>query len=102
MQPGGGGQRFLRVRRDQQCLDLQEGRSMIDQMLQTELVESVRAVARIPSDVAIASDSRLVEDLGIDSLDLVSIVINAQERYGIAIDEDEVARLRSIADLVTY
>ncbi len=75
---------------------------MNDQSLQAELIDSVRAIARIPSDIAIASDSRLVEDLGIDSLDLVSIVLNTQERYGIAIDEDEVARMHSVADLVTY
>jgi acyl carrier protein len=75
---------------------------MIDKNLQAELSESVRAIARIPSDVAIGSDSRLVEDLGIDSLDLVSIVLSAQETYGVAIDEDDVASLRTIADLVLY
>jgi acyl carrier protein len=75
---------------------------MIDKILHAELSESVRSIARIPSDVAIASDSRLVEDLGIDSLDLVSIVLSAQETYGVAIDEDDVASLRTIADLVLY
>jgi acyl carrier protein len=75
---------------------------MIDKNLQAELSESVRSIARIPSDVVIASDSRLVEDLGIDSLDLVSIVLSAQETYGVAIDEDDVASLRTIADLVLY
>ena len=75
---------------------------MTDAILHAELVDSVRSVARIPAEVTIAPESRLVEDLGIDSLDLVSIVLNAQERYGIAIDEDEVAQLRSIADLVNY
>ena len=75
---------------------------MINPILQTELADCVRTVARIPSDVVIAPSSRLVEDLGIDSLDLVSIVLTAQELYGVAIDEDEVAELRTMADLVTY
>jgi len=75
---------------------------MIDPILLTELADSVRTIARIPSDVLISSESRLVEDLGIDSLDLVSIVLTAQENYGVAIDEDEVATLRTMADLVVY
>jgi len=75
---------------------------MIDPILLTELADSVRTIARISSDVLISSESRLVEDLGIDSLDLVSIVLTAQENYGVAIDEDEVATLRTMADLVVY
>ena len=75
---------------------------MTDTTLPSRIAESVRTIARIPADVAIESDSRLVEDLGIDSLDLVSIVLAAQEDYGVAIDEDDVANLRTIGDLVGY
>jgi acyl carrier protein len=75
---------------------------MIDPTLQTELCDSVRSIARISADIPIRADSRLVEDLGIDSLDLVSIVLSAQEHYGVPIDEDEVANFRTMADLVLY
>ena len=75
---------------------------MIDPNLTDELSDTVRTIARIPADVPISADSRLVEDLGIDSLDLVSIVLTAQENYGVPIDEDEVAGLRTMADLVLY
>jgi acyl carrier protein len=75
---------------------------MIDPTLQSEISDSVRSIARIPTDVPIRGESRLVEDLGIDSLDLVSIVLSAHEDYGVPIDEDEVANLRTIADLVLY
>jgi acyl carrier protein len=75
---------------------------MIDPTLQAELSDSVRSIARISSDIPIRGDSRLVEDLGIDSLDLVSIVLSAQENYGVPIDEDEVANFRTMADLVLY
>ena len=75
---------------------------MIDKSLYAELCDSVRAIARIPSELEIDPSSRLVEDLGIDSLDLVSIVLAAQERYGVAIDEDEVSGLRTMDDLVTF
>jgi acyl carrier protein len=75
---------------------------MIDPILHSELADTVRSIARIPSGVEIAPESRLVEDLGIDSLDLVSIVLTAQELYGVAIDEDEVSGLRTMSDLVVY
>jgi acyl carrier protein len=75
---------------------------MIDTCLESQITETVRTIGRIPAGVEIATNSRLVEDLGIDSLDLVSIVLSAQEQFGVAIDEDEVASLRTIADLVTY
>jgi acyl carrier protein len=75
---------------------------MIDPTLIAELSDSVRTIARIAPDVPISADTRLVEDLGIDSLDLVSIVLTAQENYGVPIDEDEVAGLRTMADLVLY
>jgi len=75
---------------------------MLDTILQSEMSDSVRTIARIPQHVAISADSRLVEDLGIDSLDLVSIVLTAQETYGVAIDEDDVAELRTMADLILY
>jgi acyl carrier protein len=75
---------------------------MTDAALQAQLSESVRTIARIPASIGITAESRLVEDLGIDSLDLVSIVLSAQETYGVAIDEDDVADLRTIADLVHY
>ena len=75
---------------------------MLDPILQSELADTVRSIARIPAGVPISPESRLVEDLGIDSLDLVSIVLTAQELYGVAIDEDEVAELRTMADLTVY
>lgn len=75
---------------------------MIDPTLLASVSDSVRTIARIPSEVVIEPDSRLVEDLGVDSLDLVSIVLSTQERFGVAVDEDDVATLRTVSDLVSY
>lgn len=75
---------------------------MTDPTLHAALAETVRTIARLPADVVIEPGSRLVEDLGIDSLDLVSIVLSAQESYGVVIDEDDVATLRTVSDLATH
>jgi len=47
----------------------------------------------------VAPGDRLVEDLGAESMDLVNLVAAAEERYGIEVAEEEIADLRTVADL---
>jgi len=47
----------------------------------------------------VAPEARLVEDLGAESLDLVNVIARIEERYGIVIDETELAELRTVSDL---
>ena len=75
---------------------------MTDSTLLADIAESVRFVARIPADVAVTGDSLLVEDLAIDSLDLVSIFLKIQDHYDVAINDDDVPSLRRVADLAHY
>ena len=64
--------------------------------------EIVRRTAKIPPSVMIHPDSRLVEDLAIDSLDLIHLILQLQDHFEIAIDEDAVANLCHVADLAAY
>ena len=49
---------------------------------------------------AIGPDARLREDLGLDSLDAVELAIAAERAFGVDIEEEQVARLRTVADIV--
>ena len=51
---------------------------------------------------SITADSRLVEDLAIDSLDLVSVLLKIQDHFDIAIDDEDVPNLRLVSDLARY
>jgi acyl carrier protein len=62
----------------------------------------VREAAKVPPSIPISSSSRLVEDLAIDSLDLVNLVFELQEHFGVVIDEEAVPHLCRIADLAAY
>jgi len=62
----------------------------------------VRRAARIPARIPIRAESRLVEDLAIDSLDLVSVILQFQDHFGVAIEEDAVPNLCRVADLASY
>ena len=75
---------------------------MTDPLLLSDVAEAVRFVARIPPDVSIGPDSLLVEDLAIDSLDLVGIFLKIQDDFDVAVNDDEVPGLRRVADLAHY
>jgi acyl carrier protein len=45
-------------------------------------------------------EARLVEDLGLDSLDAVELAISVERKFDIDVPEDELARLKTVADMV--
>ena len=47
-------------------------------------------------------ESRLVEDLGADSLDVVELIMAFEDEFGIALPDEDVAKLKTIKDIVTY
>ena len=76
---------------------------MADAPLLTELAGVVRAAAKLPPETRMDGDSLLVEDLGIDSLDLVGLSLRVEEYFEVEIDADAVPgflRLRDVADYV--
>jgi len=44
-------------------------------------------------------DDRLIEDLGAESVDLVTIVAVAEESYQITVDEERLPLIRTVRDL---
>ena len=75
---------------------------MPDASLLGEVIEVVRVAGKIAPGVNVDADKRLVDDLGIDSLDLVGVFLSIQDRYDVVIDDDDVPRLRRVADLAAY
>lgn len=63
-------------------------------------LDDIRAlVAQQLGRIEVAPDDRLVEDLAAESGDLVVLLADLEERYDIAVDEAEIAELRTVADL---
>ena len=44
-------------------------------------------------------DDRLIEDLGADSIDAVTLVAILEETYGVRVDEERLPLLRTVRDL---
>ena len=47
-------------------------------------------------------DLDLIEDLGIDSMELTTIVVVLQDEYNVRIDEDDFGNLTSLAKIAAY
>ncbi len=47
-------------------------------------------------------DSRLVEDLGADSLDVVELIMSFEDEFGVSLPDEEVEKMKTIKDVITY
>jgi acyl carrier protein len=65
-----------------------------------ELIQNIRTTAKIPSKVLITSTSRFQEDLGVDSLDLVSVLLNIQDDYGVEWTDEEISAITTVSDIL--
>ena len=63
--------------------------------------ESIAAQLNIPVD-SIKIDSRLIEDLKADSLDIVELVMGLEENYGIEIPDEDLPKIKTIGDIISY
>lgn len=50
----------------------------------------------------IKMETRLVEDLGADSLDAVEIMFSLEEEFGMEIDDESAQSIKTVGDLVKY
>ncbi|MGF6887549.1 acyl carrier protein [Nocardia sp. GAS34] len=63
-----------------------------------EIVEEVTGID--PSEVLI--EKSFVEDLDIDSLSLVEIAVQLEDKYGVQIPDEDMASLKTVGDAVAY
>lgn len=50
----------------------------------------------------VTAASRFQEDLGADSLDIVELLMEIEEEFGVNISDDESERLKTVGDAVKY
>ena len=65
------------------------------------LADIVNEVAGVPvADVQL--DKSFVDDLDIDSLSMVEIAVQTEDKYGVKIPDEDLAGLRTVGDVVAY
>ena len=73
---------------------------MSDNVL-TGLAEIVEEVAGVAADDVTAEKS-FVDDLDIDSLSMVEIAVQAEDRFGVKIPDEQLAQLKTVNDAADY
>ena len=64
------------------------------------LREIMAARLGLPAE-QLVPEARLVEDLGLDSLDAVELAISVERKFDIEVPEEELTKLKTVADMVT-
>jgi acyl carrier protein len=65
------------------------------------LAELVNDETGIATD-AVQLDKSFTDDLDIDSISMMTIVVNAEDKFGVKIPDEEVKNLITVADAVKY
>jgi len=69
--------------------------------IRTGLAEIVEEVAGVAVD-DVTVEKSFVDDLDIDSLSMVEIAVQAEDKFGVKIPDDELANLKTVGDAVNY
>lgn len=67
----------------------------------TEIRTCIAQQLNIPVD-SITADSKLVDDLKADSLDIVELVTSLEEEYNIEISDEDIKNIRTVGDVVRF
>ena len=72
-----------------------------EKKLMDEVCNAIAKQLRKPI-AQVTAQTKLKEDLNADSLDLVELMMNLEERYNITIGDDDLPNLQTIQDVATY
>lgn len=48
----------------------------------------------------IKDESKIVEDLGADSLDMIEMLMSLEEQFGVSVSDEEAENLKTVGDVV--
>ena len=72
-----------------------------EQEILSGLAEIVNEETGLPTD-SVELDKSFADDLDIDSLSMMTIVVNAEEKFSVRIPDDDVKNLSTVRDAVAY
>ena len=69
------------------------------------VLEKVKAILSNQFDVeesTLETTTRLDEDLGADSLDVVDLLMSLEDEFDVEIQDEDIEKIRTVGDLVSY
>ena len=73
--------------------------------MDSEVFERIRDYLADQLDVEpekITPESDIINDLGLDSLDIVELVMTLEEKWNIVADDEDIKTLKTVADVMKY
>lgn len=65
-----------------------------------ETLELVRSILKQKVDPSTVVLSSTMKDLGLDSLDLVEVILEVEEKLGVSFEDDDLLSLKTIQDVI--
>ncbi|MCQ2458699.1 MAG: acyl carrier protein [Clostridia bacterium] len=54
------------------------------------------------NEADVKPESRLVEDLKADSANIMVMIMDLEDSFGIMVEDDQIMRMKTVADVVSY
>ena len=70
---------------------------MIFENVKTLIAKQLKA-----DPATITADTRLIEDLKADSANVMVMIMDLEDAYGIVIEDDQIMNLKTVGDVVKY
>ena len=65
-----------------------------------EKIQSLIAEQLYLDKEQITEDSKFVDDLGADSLDIVQMLISMEKEFGVSFDDEEITEIKTVKDAI--
>jgi acyl carrier protein len=69
--------------------------------MQDKIIAAIADQLNIDKET-VTLESRLIEDLRADSLDVVAMIMEVEQEFDIQIPDEDMLTLRTVGDIVTY
>lgn len=67
-----------------------------------DTVKSMIAKQLKVDEATITADSRLIEDLKADSANIMVMIMDLEDQYGIVVEDDQIMKLKTVGDVAAY
>ena len=64
--------------------------------------DRIREMIKNQLGIELTDESRMVDDLGMDSLDVVELVIAFEEEFGVEISDEDAEKWKTVGDVIKY